>query len=110
MLVLLLTWVTFGLWPTSDAGRPIKLGGHITTQKRRFAELQEVLIKRKVRNSASLERSRGRFDPPYGGRHVPDACGSDGWKDGTDRRGFVFRSYKQADVARARVVIRRAGG
>ena len=40
-------WVTFGLWPTSESGRPIKLGGHITTQKKRFAELVEVLRERK---------------------------------------------------------------
>jgi hypothetical protein len=41
-------WVGFGLWPTSEKGRPIKLGGHITTQKKRFAELAEVLRQRKV--------------------------------------------------------------
>jgi hypothetical protein len=41
-------WVTFGLWSTTDPGRPIKLGGHITTQKRRFGVLQEVLRTRNV--------------------------------------------------------------
>ena len=41
-------WVAFGLWPTSEKDRPIKLGGHITTQKRRFPELVAVLRQREV--------------------------------------------------------------
>lgn len=36
-------WVSFGLWATSEAGRPIKLGAHIGTQARVFQELEEAL-------------------------------------------------------------------
>jgi hypothetical protein len=36
-------WVSFVLLPSADDGRPIKLGGHITTQRRRYPLLQRVL-------------------------------------------------------------------
>ena len=42
-------WVNLVLWSTSEAGRPIKLGAHITTQKRRYPALQAVLQARDVK-------------------------------------------------------------
>ena len=39
-------WVSFGLWTTSEEGRPIKLAAHIGTQTRVFSELEEVLRSR----------------------------------------------------------------
>ncbi len=43
-----IAWVNFGLWATQDEGQPIKLGGHISTQRRRVAELQDVLAARGI--------------------------------------------------------------
>ncbi len=39
-------WVNFGLWTTQDEGQPIKLSGLISTQQRRLAELQSVVVAR----------------------------------------------------------------
>jgi hypothetical protein len=50
-LLIVKSWVAcvnFGLWPTQEEGRPIKLGGHIWTQQRHLAELMRVVEARAI--------------------------------------------------------------